>query len=62
MSIVNVGDMTREELEEAVLGQSMSLKTLVEVNEKLKASYEKLEGEYDELSSVVLRARQVLQC
>lgn len=62
MSQVNVEDMSREALEEAVISQARQLKTQAFVLMKLKKSLEESEKDYDELSTKILQARQVLSC
>lgn len=62
MTVVNVGDMSREELENAVLRQAVQLKILMDANTSLKANLEKSEREYEVLANVVLAARSVLSC
>lgn len=62
MSIVNVGDLTREALEDIVLAQSVQLKILLEANEALKAERQRTDTDYEELARVVLQARAVLSC
>lgn len=59
---VNVEDLTREQLENIVIQQSAQLKSQSLQIEQLQKNLEESGDEYDELSSVVLRARQILSC
>ncbi|AHK11904.1 hypothetical protein CHOED_044 [Vibrio phage CHOED] len=58
----NVEDMSREQLEDVVIHQSVQLRILQEQVEFLKKEKDELEDQYMELAQVVMTARQVLSC
>lgn len=59
---MNVEEMSRESLEEALIKQSGQLRVLQEQIEFLKKEKQELEDNYDTLSNVILTARKVLSC
>lgn len=59
---ISVENLSRMQLENIVIQQSKQLRTLEEALEAQKKLTQKSEEDYEELASVVMRARQVLSC
>lgn len=57
-----VETMTRDQLEATVMAQAAHIRTLNVALERQKETIHKLTEEYDQLSDVVLKAREVLSC
>lgn len=57
---VNVEELSREQLENIVIQQSKQLKAFEARDEHQTKQYQKLEGEYDNIASILMHARGLL--
>lgn len=58
--MVNVEDLTRDQLEQTVMEQQAKINTLLRIIESQKEAYRTLEGNFEEVGGILIAARELL--